>query len=131
MLRFSKKVDYGLIALKHIAMQGNGGVVSAREIAQTYYLPPDLLAKILQNLARGGIIRSQAGSGGGYRMARDPSDVSLKDIVEAIDNSMQLVGCGKGNAPCLLEPHCTIKNTLLNVEKKLHSFFDTVKLNEI
>jgi Rrf2 family protein len=131
MLRFSKKVDYGLIALKHIASRENGEMVNAREIAETYYLPPDLLAKILQSLSRTGIIRSQAGSGGGYRMAKDPSAVTLKEIVEAIDGSMHLVGCGKGETPCLLEPHCTIKDTLLNVEKKLHTFFDTVKLNEI
>jgi Rrf2 family protein len=131
MLRFSKKVDYGLIALKHIASRGNGGVVNAREIAETYFLPPDLLAKILQSLSRSGIIRSQAGSGGGYRMARDPSDVTLKEIVEAIDGSMHLVGCGKDDSPCLIEPHCTIKEMLLNVEKRLHSFFDTVKLNDI
>jgi Rrf2 family protein len=131
MLRFSKKVDYGLIALKYITSRGDGGVVSAREIAEKYYLPPDLLAKILQNLSRSGIIHSQAGSGGGYRMARDPSDVTLKEIVESIDGSMHLIGCGKGEAPCILEPHCTIKDTLLNVETKLHSFFDTVKLNDI
>ncbi len=131
MLKFTKKVDYGLIALKYIASHGNGGVISAREIAEKYYLPPDLLAKILQSLARSGIIQSQAGSGGGYRLARDPSEVTLKEIVHSIDGSPRMVGCGKGSVPCIIEPHCTIKGVLQNVEKKLISFLDTITLKDI
>lgn len=131
MLKFSKKVDYGLIALKYIASLDNESVASAREIAEFYYLPPDLLAKILQSLARSGIIQSQSGSGGGYRMDKNPSDVTLKEIVQSIEGSLHLVGCGKRDAACSIEPHCTIKDTLLNVEEKLAAFFDTIKLNEI
>jgi Rrf2 family protein len=131
MLKFSKKVDYGLIALKYIAELEKGGIATSREIAEMYYLPPDLLAKILQSLSRSGIIQSQAGSGGGYRMAKDPSEVTLKEIVQSIDGKLHLVGCGKGDAPCFIEPHCTIKEVLLSVEKKLTAFFDTITLKEI
>ena len=131
MLKFSKKFDYGLIALKYIASLEDGSVASAREIAEIYYLPPVLLAKILQSLARSRIIQSQSGSGGGYRMAKDPSDVTLKEIVESIEGSLHLVGCGKEDAACSIEPHCTIKDTLLNIEKKIASLFDTITLKDI
>ncbi|MFH1754954.1 MAG: Rrf2 family transcriptional regulator [Candidatus Latescibacterota bacterium] len=131
MLRFSRKMDYGLIALKYMASQEKNRVVTAREIAETYYLPPDLLAKIMQSLSRSGIIQSQFGSGGGYRLSKKPADVTLKEIVESIDGSLHLVGCSKSESACILEPHCTIKEVLLNVEKKLSSFFDTITLRDI
>jgi Rrf2 family protein len=77
MMRISMKTDYGLIALKHISSHSDGELVNAREIAERFALPPNLLAKILQSLSQSGIIEAQKGSGGGYRMARNPDDVTL------------------------------------------------------
>ncbi|NIM65331.1 MAG: Rrf2 family transcriptional regulator [Candidatus Latescibacteria bacterium] len=131
MLRFSKKSDYGLIALKHIASQGEDNVVNAREISEKYNLPPDLLAKILQSLSKSGIIKSQFGSGGGYRMAKKPSEVTLKEIVQSIDGPVHLVGCSREDTDCSIEPQCTIKQMLLNVEQKLEAFFSTITLKDI
>ena len=131
MLRFSKKSDYGLIALKHIVANSKNSVVNAREISEKYNLPPDLLAKILQSLSKSGIIKSQFGSGGGYRMAKKPSEVTLKDIIQSIDGPVHLVGCSRGDSDCSIEPQCTIKKMLLSVEQKLESFFSTITLKDI
>jgi DNA-binding IscR family transcriptional regulator len=57
--------------------------------------------------------------------------VTLKEIIQSIEGSLHLVGCGKEDAVCSIEPHCTIKDTLLNVETKLASFFDTITLKDI
>src|SRR5262252_5324064 len=83
MFRLSKKSDYGLIALRHLAQHADESV-SAREIAAQYHIPAELLAKVLQRLARKGLLVSQQGINGGYVLAKDPSTISIVDVVKAL-----------------------------------------------
>ena len=71
MLRLSKKADYALMAMKHLAAAaGDRGSSSAREIAEQYDIPIELMAKVLQRLVRRGLLASQQGTRGGYQLAR-------------------------------------------------------------
>ena len=72
MLRLSKKADYALMALKHLATHTDVASVSAREIAEAYDIPVELMAKVLQRLARRGLLSSHQGTRGGYRLAKPP-----------------------------------------------------------
>src|ERR1700691_3378368 len=85
MLKLTKKADYGLIALRHLALGEMGVTASAKEMADSYGLPLPLLSKILQKLARGGMLQSVAGTNGGYRLARDAEDISAMEVIRAID----------------------------------------------
>lgn len=76
MLRLTKKADYGLMALKYLAEHPNESSLSARDIAEAYHIPPQLLAKILQRLAKVGILRSHAGMSGGYSLEKNPREIS-------------------------------------------------------
>ena len=125
------KTDYGLIALKHISTQENGNLINAKEIATRFNLPPNLLAKILQNLAHSGILEAQKGSGGGYRMARDPGGVSLTEIFESIEGPVHMVMCTSTSGCCSLEDRCTVKNGLVNLENKFSEFFNSVMLSDV
>ena len=91
MFRLSKKSDYGLIALKHLAQHAEESV-SAREIAAQYHIPAELLAKVLQRLARKGLLVSQQGTNGGYVLAKDPATISIVDVVEALEGPIQPMG---------------------------------------
>ncbi len=73
MLRLSKKADYGLMAMNHLAEHADQGSCSAKELAESYHIPPELLAKILQRLVKAGLLHSQHGTNGGYTLARDPA----------------------------------------------------------
>ena len=70
MLRLSKKADYALMAMKHLAMRPDAPSASAREIAEQYDIPIELMAKVLQRLARRGLVTSHQGTRGGYRLGR-------------------------------------------------------------
>ena len=74
MLRLSKKTDYALMAMKHLALLGDRGSSSAREIAEQYDIPVELMAKVLQRLARKGLLSSHQGTRGGYELARPVGD---------------------------------------------------------
>jgi Rrf2 family protein len=131
MIRISMKTDYGLIALKHIASLPDGSLANAKEIATLFNLPPNLLAKILQSLAQSGIIESHKGSGGGYRMRREPGSVTLTQVFESIEGPVHMVMCTSNDGCCSIEDRCTVKNGLTSLEQKFYQFFDTVTLADV
>jgi len=131
MMRISMKTDYGLIALKHMAAQKGNGLVNAKELAGMFNLPPNLLAKILQSLSQSGIIEAQKGSGGGYRIARNPEDITLTEIFESIEGPVHMIMCSSDSGNCSVEDSCTIRNGLITLEQKFAEFFDSVTLSDV
>src|SRR6478736_9649427 len=96
MLRLSKKADYALMAMKHLATRGDRvhpGSSSAREIAEQYDIPIELLAKVLQRLVRRGLLASHQGTRGGYQLARGPAHISVADVIQAIDGPVAVTAC--------------------------------------
>ena len=121
MLSFSRKTDYALVALAHLA--GRAGVASAREIGQTYGLPIALMMKILKRLQRNGIIKSVRGVNGGYRLGLDLHTVSLYDLLDAV---------GHGRKPVEGMPQViAMEPPLLAVHSKLMQFLKDVKLSDL
>src|SRR5678815_2282090 len=117
MFQLSKKADYGLIALKHLA-QHTDGSVSAREIAVEYKIPAPLLAKVLQKLARKGLLVSQQGINGGYVLARDPASISIVDVLEALDGPISITPCERGD-DCQQLQVCSVRDPLLKIKAKV------------
>ena len=91
MLRLSKKADYALMAMKHLALRTDAGSVSAREIAEQYDIPVELMAKVLQRLARHGLLVSQQGTRGGYLLARAAALISVADVIAAARKQQDIV----------------------------------------
>ena len=129
MLRLSKKADYGLIALKHLA-QHTDESVSAREIAKEYRIPAELLAKILQRLARKGLVVSQQGTHGGYVLARDASKISIVDVIEALDGPIGITPCERGSKCEQLEK-CTVRDPLMAVRVKMVRILGDTSIYEL
>ena len=117
MFQLSKKADYGLIALKHLAQHSDESI-SAREIAREYKIPAPLLAKILQRLVRKGLLVSQHGTNGGYVLARDPSKISIVDVVEALDGPIGITPCERGTE-CQQLDVCSVRDPLMKVRAKV------------
>src|SRR5688572_2101204 len=85
MLRLSKKADYALMAVRHLALNTGSSSTSAREIAEQYDIPIELMAKVLQRLVRAGVLLSTQGTRGGYTLRRPPAQISVADVIQAID----------------------------------------------
>src|SRR5215510_13999594 len=101
MLRLSKKTDYALLALQHLASEG------ARAIAERFGIPLELLAKILQQLAHHGLVAAHKGIHGGYYLARPADAISIADVVEAINGRMTLTACSLADVGCEQFATCT------------------------
>src|SRR5919106_1056069 len=81
MLRLSKKADYALMAMKHLATRSDAASASAREIAEAYEIPLELLAKVLQRLVRSRLLVSVQGTRGGYRLGRAAAAIPVSDFI--------------------------------------------------
>jgi Rrf2 family protein len=120
MLRLSKKTDYALIALRHLALRGAGESSSAREIAGRYGIPIELLAKVLQRLVRRGLLASHQGTRGGYQLARLPGQISVADVINAIDGPVAVTACSPGDkGACDQYETCTVRDPLWKVRERI------------
>ena len=131
MLRLSKKADYALIAMKHLALRGDGSS-SAREIASLYDIPIELLAKILQRLVRRGLLISQQGTRGGYQLARVPLLISVADVIQAIDGPVTVTACSSSEGShCEQYAKCNVRDPLWRVRERILSALGECTIAEL
>jgi FeS assembly SUF system regulator len=130
MLKLTKKADYGLIALKHLAESG-GAAASAKEIADAYHLPQEALAKILQRLAKSRLLVSHQGTNGGYVLARSAHQISALDVIQAIDGDVFLTSCSSAKKGCSQEDNCTIREPLRKVNNSIRGLLSRIKISDM
>jgi Rrf2 family protein len=133
MLRLTKKADYGLMALKYLAEQAqtSQGAQSAKDIAEAYHIPPQLLAKILQTLAKAGLLVSHAGTNGGYALARPASEISAFEVIRAVDGPLFITSCITIHGTCDLAGHCTIKEPLRKVNDSITDLLSDLRISDL
>lgn len=131
MLRLTKKADYGLMALKYLAEHPDLGAQSAKDIAEAYHIPPPLLAKILQTLAKAGLLVSHAGTNGGYALARPATDISAFEVIRAIDGPLFITSCITIHGACDLAGHCTIKEPLRKVNDAIKDLLSGIRISDL
>lgn len=137
-LRLSKKADYGLMALQYIAsvqpaFVSTPRVVNTKEIAEEYNIPLELLAKVLQTLAKHGIVESQNGPKGGYLLAREARSISIAEVLEAIEGPLAIADCyhEKEGNPCLQQGLCNIRTPLLRVQDSIQQLLKNMTIEDM
>ena len=128
MLKLSKKADYGLIAVRYLAKQGPGGTCSASDVSEACGISGPLMAKVLQKLAKGGLVMSRHGSGGGYQLARDPRDINAFEVINAIDGPLSITSCVTTHGECEQTPTCTVREPLRRVNDSILQILKTVTI---
>lgn len=131
MLRLTKKADYGLIALMHLASGSPRRSASAKEIAEAYRLPLPLLAKVLQKLTRGGFLEAAYGTNGGYRLARAAGEISALQVIRAIDGPVLLTSCSTLDANCMQNARCTARGPLEKIREDILRLLDRITIEEM
>jgi len=131
MLKLSKKADYGLIAVKHLATHGADGACSATDIAEIYGISTPLMAKVLQKLAKGGLVKARHGSSGGYQLARDPSLITALEVISAIDGPLFITSCIPSHGECYQTPTCTVREPLRRVNESIMQVLNTVTISQM
>ena len=130
MLRFTKRADYGLMAIHYIAIHDDLGAVSAKRIAEDTSIPPELLAKILQRLAKKGLIVSQNGPKGGYALTRRSAAITVGEVIRALEGPINIVSCLEGG-DCAQIERCNLRRPVHKLQAAISQVLDTMSLAEL
>src|SRR5262245_19304951 len=119
------------MAIHYIAVHEHHGVVSAKKIADEFHIPPELLAKILQRLSKKRLITSQNGPKGGYVLARRPTEISVGDVVRALEGPINIVSCLEASSDCPQIAHCNLRRPVQKIQAAISQVLDTMSLAEL
>ncbi len=130
MLRFTKRADYGLMAIHYIAINDGFGAVSAKRIAEEFAIPPELMAKILQRLAKQGLVVSTNGPKGGYALARRPTEITVGQVIRALEGPINIVSCLE-DSECPQMEKCNLRRPVHKIQAAISQVLDTMSLTEL
>jgi Rrf2 family protein len=130
MLRFTKRADYGLMAIHYIAINDGFGAVSAKRIAEEFAIPPELMAKILQRLAKQGLVVSTNGPKGGYALARRPTEITVGQVIRALEGPINIVSCLE-DSECPQMEKCNLRRPVHKIQAAISQVLDTMSLAEL
>jgi Rrf2 family protein len=134
LLQLTKRTEYGLIALTHLAGR-EGSVVSVREVAEHYAVPRRLLAEVLKDLARTGHVESHRGANGGYTLSRPAHETTLGEVVAALEGRPSIASCESLGAfrggGCDVEPRCPIRSPMQRIRSGIWSMMQRTTLRDL
>jgi Rrf2 family protein len=130
MLKLGKKVEYALIAMVHLAENGSERLASAGTLATDHDLPPEIVGKVLQRLAKAGLVESVRGINGGYRLTKPISEIDLRSVIEAVDGPVKVVPCAGGGS-CPQESGCSIREPVSRFQGLLLDFLYSIRLDAL
>ena len=134
MLKLSKKAEYALMAARYMALKNSSGFSTAKEISESYNISYQLVAKVLQNLVKSDLAISIKGMNGGFTLAKKPENISLIDIISAVESNFKIVNCMKpdsSEADCTHFNCCKLKDPLAEVQRKIDEVFSGTLLVQI
>ncbi len=133
MLRLTKKADYSLIALKHFAARQKDSfeAASAKEVAESSGIPLPVLSKLLQKLGKSGFLVSEYGTNGGYRLARKPNEISVLEVIRAIDGPIVLANCFTEDVSCGHSGRCTVRRPLRRIHEGILRLLQNVSIEDM
>jgi Rrf2 family protein len=129
-MNLSKKSEYAILASLYLAEQPRGKLVKTDEIAERGKLPKSLLLKILNTLTKKGIVSSRPGSLGGFRLNKDPDQISLYDILVLFETSPFIACCLK-NTHCKKAPSCVMGRAWHRVQEEIDAVFKKITLSSL
>lgn len=133
MLKLSKKIDYALMAMQYIAFMEDDQVVNTKTISEKYNIPLELLAKILQKLAKKGLVISHNGPKGGYILSKAPSAISVGEVIEAIEGPIGIAECYHENEAnlCSQKALCNIRTPIGVIQGNIIQLLNGISLQQM
>ena len=131
MLRLSRMNDYAVVVMGHMANR-NGDLVTTVEIAEATGIPATTISQVLKKLSHANLVTSQRGARGGYSMKSSPEDISVADIVAALEGPVALTACVDGvEGSCSVETLCPMRGGWEKVNSAIREALDSVSLAEM
>ncbi len=130
-MKIPTKIRYGLRFLLDVAQHGDQGVVTLREASRRQDISQKYLWQVVAPLKSAGLITSERGKDGGFRLARDPGDVTIRDVYTAIEGDCALVGCLSRPETCPRHEHCEVRDVWDAISQGLGDLMHGITLKKI
>ena len=133
-MRFTTQAEYGLICALHLARFGGERPVAARELAESENLPADYTEKVLRRLRQAGIVTAARGVTGGFTLAREPSAISVKDIIDATEGTTFEINCTThpvDTERCDETSACSIRPVWYALRRRIDALLSEIKLSDL
>ena len=130
MLRISKLTDYGTVVLAHLAESPNA-LVTAADVADETGITSPTVSKLLKSLTRAGIVESERGANGGYRLSRPPQKISAADVIDALEGPVSITECCSTDSHCNYEPICSVGSAWKRINLAIRNALDDVSLADL
>jgi Rrf2 family protein len=124
-MQITRQADYAVRAMVYLAQLGPDRRASTSQIAQEKQIPPSFLAKIVSQLSVAGLLQTSRGARGGVSLAKSPTEISLLDVVEAIDGPILLNECVADNGVCAFGDDCPMKPVWCEAQSELVNRLDS------
>ncbi len=135
MIRFSRMADYGVLLLGHFARHEDS-LTSTAELADAYHMPRPVVANLLKEFCKAGLLESRRGLHGGYRLARPANEITLLEVLSVIDGPVQLIDCAvldlsATTGQCGYEDVCPSRSPMRAVHQRIIDLLDGISLGEL
>jgi FeS assembly SUF system regulator len=131
MIRLSRLTDYGIVLMVQLARSADDAARNARHLAEETDLPAPVVSKVLKSLARKGLLASQRGSKGGYTLARPPEDISVPEMITALEGPISLTECTMNPGACSQESSCDVREPWQRINAAVHSAMAKITLADL
>jgi len=127
-MRLTRGSDYAIRGMMYLAKQPRGKVCLVSQVAEVQCLPESYLAKIFQDLSRSGLVVSYRGAKGGFVLARDPNEITLRQVIEAVEGPIALSPCLDERMGCEQSETCEVHLVLAEAQSRLLEVLDGATL---
>jgi FeS assembly SUF system regulator len=131
MIRLSRITDYGIVLMVQLARDAGGDARNARNLAAEVDLPAPVVSKVLKSLARAGLLESQRGSKGGYTLARSAEEISVPEMITALEGPISLTECTMHPGACSQESSCDVREPWQRINDAVHSALARISLADL
>src|SRR5437868_7076796 len=131
MNKLNRKLEYALMALKHMSHKIPGELTSAKEVSENFSTPFDATARVMQAMAQKGLLRAEHGAFGGYQITKDLGKVTMLQLLEIIEGPTAMVKCMYKESPCDIQGTCNILSPVQLLQSKLNEFYGNITLKEL
>lgn len=132
MFKINRKVEYALIALKHMSTKSPGQLTSAKEICDIYHTPFDPTSRVLQIMTQHEVLNAEQGAKGGYQIVKDLSDLSMRKLSDMIIGPIEIANCFHGDySECTISSTCHIIAPMLNLNESIKKLFNTIMITDL
>jgi Rrf2 family protein len=131
-MQVSRRVDYALRAMIHLASEEHGGrICTITEIAERERIPRQFLEKIFQQLIRQGLVRSRRGAHGGYELGRPAEEMTFREVIEAVEGPIALNTCVGDHPDCFLLGACGMNRVWAEGQRRVVDLFETTTIASV